>query len=238
MLLAFAVALGNGVLSFAAPSMLALLPAFLCVLARGSDTSPPRRAGIVVMTSAGYVAGSVAVYAALGALAGSSGRTLRLGVTVGERAGGALVISVALILLIEARTAWLTRLTAPAAYRAAGPALRGWAASWVMGVVFAATSAVCAGPPLTTALALAANTSDAMSGGMLLLAYAIGLSVPFALAALAVAGSERFRQGLGARSAVILRIGFLVLAVLGLLMVSGRYDVVARWDGAALLSRL
>jgi cytochrome c-type biogenesis protein len=229
-LLAIAVAFGNGVLSFAAPCTVPLLPAYLGVLSGASAGVPPeRRATRLVVASLLYVVGFSVVFVALGVLAGSVGRTVRLAGGTAQRVGGVLVLLVAVLLLTEARTGWLSRVGA--GERGRGRLARSsslWA-PLALGVVFGTAFTPCVGPFLATALALAANTADSTRGGVLLLAYALGIGVPFVLAAMGVASSERVARRLARSSGALSYLAAGVLGVLGLLLIAGRYDVLSGW---------
>ena len=230
MLLPLAVAFGNGVLSFAAPCTVPLLPAYLGVLSGASaGVAPDRRAARLVLASLLYVAGFSVVFVALGVFAGSAGRTVRLAGGPAQRIGGVLVLMVAAMLLAEARTGWLSRISN--GERGRGRLARSSAlwAPFALGLVFGTAFTPCVGPFLAIALALAANTGDTTRGGVLLLAYALGIGVPFVLAALGVASSERFARWLSRASGVLSYVAATLLGVLGLLLIAGQYDVLSGW---------
>ena len=230
MLLAVAVAFGNGVLSFAAPCTVPLLPAYLGVLSGASAGVPPeRRAGRLVTASLLYVAGFSLVFVALGVLAGSAGRTIRVSGGPAQRIGGVLVLVVAALLLAEARTGWLARAAAGDRGRRRLARSSSLWAPLALGVVFGTAFTPCVGPLLASALALAANTADSARGGVLLLAYALGIGVPFVLAAMGVASSERFARRLARASGVLSYLAAGLLALLGLLLLMGRYDALSGW---------
>ncbi|MEP7054364.1 MAG: cytochrome c biogenesis protein CcdA [Actinomycetota bacterium] len=224
MLLALSIAFGNGVLSFAAPCTVPLLPAYLGLLTGVTAGLPPgRRAGRIVLASLLYVAGFALVFALFGIRAGSTGGTIRLDGAGAQRVGGVVVVLVLVLLLSQARFGWLTRV-----------GVGSWQARslWVpvaVGVAFGAAFTPCVGPFLATALALAANRGDGSGGGVVLLAYALGVGVPFVLAALGVAGSERLARLLAGRSASLCYFAAGALGVLGLLLLAGRYDVLSGW---------
>jgi cytochrome c-type biogenesis protein len=229
-LLAVVVAFGNGVLSFAAPCTVPLLPAYLGVLSGASAAVPEeQRATRLVVAAFLYVAGFSIVFVALGVLAGSAGRAVRLAGGPAQRAGGAVVLAVALLLLAEARTGWLSRLAAGDRGRSRLARSNSLWAPFVLGLVFGTVFTPCVGPLLATALALAANTADAVRGGVLLLAYALGIGVPFVLAAMGLASSQRLARRLVRSSRALSYVAAGVLAALGLLLLTGRYDVLSSW---------
>lgn len=228
--LGLAVAFGNGVLSFAAPCTVPLLPAYLGVLSGAAAGVPPeRRAGRLVGAALLYVMGFSIVFVVLGVVAGSIGRTVRLAGGPAQRIGGVLVLVVAALLLAEARTGWLTRASAGERGRSRLARSTSRGAPFVLGLVFGTAYTPCVGPFLATALAIAADSADARRGGLLLFAYALGIGLPFVLAAMGLASSERLARRLVRASGVLSYLAAGLLGVLGLLLVVGRYDVISSW---------
>ena len=229
MLLALVVALGSGVVSFLAPCTIPLLPAYVGVLSGSSTGVPAGRQGSRLLRGALlYVLGFSAVFVALGALAGGAGSAVRQSGGIVQRIGGALVLLLASALLAESRLGLLSRVSLPAgALRARLAASGGWAAPLLLGVVFGTAFTPCVGPFLGTVLAFAATSGGAGTGALLLTAYAVGLGVPFVLAALAVAASPGLAARLSRASRTVSLVGAAVLFVLGLALVTGSYGTVA-----------
>ena len=95
---------------------------------------------------------------------------------------------------------------------------------FVVGVVFGAAWTPCVGPLLGAALTIAAASGEALRGTLLLVAYALGIGVPFMLASLGLASSSAARKRLLRIGPVIERVGGALLLVLGVLLVTGAYD--------------
>ncbi|HZG95829.1 MAG TPA: cytochrome c biogenesis protein CcdA [Mycobacteriales bacterium] len=230
MLLGIAVAFGYGVLSFAAPCTAALLPTYISVLSGSAAGVPPaEQPRRLVAGSLLYVAGFTAVFGVLGLLAGSVAANARTPGGPVQRAGGVVVIAVALLLLAEFRLGLLTRLSRGGARPGRPARSRALGAPFALGMLFGAAFAPCVGPFLATALALAATSTSALRGGVLLAAYAVGIGVPFVIAALAVASSAPFARRLARLSRPLSLIGAVLLAALGVTLVVGEYDVVTGW---------
>ena len=189
-------AFAGGVVSFASPCVLPLVPAYLSVVT-GLGTTTIREggrshAGRVLATAGGFVAGFTAVFVTLGLSVTAVGQSLAVNRAVLTRVSGLVVLAMALFLAgsLVLRAPWLYQ------ERRWHPALDrfGPLAAPVAGVAFGFGWTPCIGPVLTSVLALAATTGQAGRGALLLLAYSAGLAVPFLAAALAL---DRLAGALG-----------------------------------------
>jgi cytochrome c-type biogenesis protein len=219
-LLALLVAFGNGVLSFVVPCSAVLLPVCLGLLA-GSVAELPdaQQARRVLAGSSLYVVGFTAVFVTLGVAGGSLTSTVADMGGRFQRTGGVAVLLVAALLLADARWGWLS---AWARRPAPWPALT----ALVVGVIVGCAFAPFVGPFLATALALADTSRGGMRGGLLLAAYAIGIAVPFVLAAFGVAASPTVVRRLARWSSALSWAGAGALALLGALLATGGYGAV------------
>lgn len=223
------VALGSGVVSFLAPCTIPLLPAYVGVLS-GSSTGVPaeQQAGKLVRGSILYVLGFSSVFVTLGALAGGAGSAVREAGGPIQRAGGVLVLLMAVALLLESRLGLLSRLSLQAAgTRTRLASSRSWAAPLLLGLVFGTAFTPCVGPFLGSVLAFAATSGGAGTGALLLSAYALGLGIPFVLAGLALASSPGLSRRLNRASRWVSLVGAVVLLALGVALVTGTYGDLA-----------
>ena len=229
------VAMGSGVVSFLAPCTVPLLPAYVGVLSGASAGLPPEEQPRRLFTgSLLYVAGFTTVFVALGVVAGSLGSFVRHSGGPVQRVGGALVLVLAVALLVESRVGLLSRLVPRAAgladrrQRLAGS--RSHVAPFLLGVIFATATTPCVGPFLSAALSLASTGGGgAAEGAALLAAYALGLGVPFVVAALTLGSVPGLGRALSRASGPVALVGALLLAALGLALVTGRYGDLAGW---------
>ena len=237
---------GAGVASFLAPCVLPLVPAYVGmmvgVVSDGSsgpsgsgDTAVGRRA--LVGSSLAFVAGFTAVFVAFGTAAGAIGSAYERARGAVQLVGGVAVVVFGLAMLGRVRGP-LARTARPFARRPAatdtgatarsGRVGAGPARAAVMGVTFGAAWTPCVGPLLGAALVTASRSGGPWRGGVLLAAYAAGLGAPFVAAALgldAFPGLARSVLRAGRRpGATLQRVGGVVLVVLGVLVVSGRYS--------------
>jgi cytochrome c-type biogenesis protein len=216
---ALAVALLAGLVSFASPCVLPLVPGFLGYVTGLGDVALARRAkSRMVLGALLFVAGFSAVFIATTAFLASVGATLVEHRTLLMRVGGVLVILMALVFLGAGTQRELKLRFKPAAGLAGAP---------VLGAVFGIGWAPCTGPTLGAVVLLATTTGDqqAVTRGILLAAaYCLGLGLPFVLIA---AGFERFARVSGflrRHQRGIQLFGGGLLLVVGVLLVAGLWE--------------
>jgi cytochrome c-type biogenesis protein len=220
--LSFAVAAGAGALSFLSPCVLPLVPGYLCfvagttldeLVAENVDRGTTRRA---LVASAVFVLGFSTVFVALGASASAVSRFLLSQQSWIGWVAGAVIIVFGLHYMGLFRVALLYRELRfnPAAK---GPGLIG---AYMIGLAFAFGWTPCIGPILATILTIAGSQESLGYGVGLLSVYALGLGVPFLLAAYAInpflAFMRHFRRHLRkveiAAGALMVATGVLVAA--------------------------
>lgn len=231
----FILAFAAGALSFFAPCVVPLLPAYLSYLTGTalSDirANPAAYQARVVKGGLLYVVGFGLVFVGLGVAAGIAGQGLKADAILLQRIGGAVVIAMGLA-LAEVLPARLTQRTFnPVTISQPGKS-GGAAAPLVLGVVFGTAWTPCVGPVLASILVLAANTHQALLGGTLLTAYTLGLGLPFVVASLVLASFPSIMRPLQRAAAISRRVAGLMLIALGVLLVLGLYTQVAGYLAA------
>ena len=226
LLAAATISVAAGVVSFASPCILPLVPGYLGFVsglsgAEIEDGSPRARASVLAGAVL-FVAGFAVFFSLLGGAFGAFGASLYRERELVGRIGGVLVIAMGLFLL----GVWRPR-RLEADRRAIGRVRQGGvAAAFPLGIVFAAGWTPCTGPTLAGIITLGSVGSGASAarGALLAFLYALGLGLPFILVAVA------FRRGVGAltylrRHAVAIeRLGGALLVVVGLLLVTGVWE--------------
>ena len=216
---AFAVALLAGLVSFASPCVLPLVPGFLGYVTGLGDVALAQRAkSRMVLGALLFVAGFSAVFIATTAFLASIGAALVEHRTLLMRLGGVLVILMALVFIGAGSQREVRLHFKPAAGLAGAP---------VLGAIFGIGWAPCTGPTLGAVMLLATTTGDQQAvtrGVILAAAYCLGLGVPFLLIA---AGFQRF----GRISAALRRhqrgiqlLGGALLLAVGVLLVTGLWE--------------
>jgi cytochrome c-type biogenesis protein len=213
----------GGVLSFLSPCVLPLVPSYLGFLTgmTAEEIQVNRRRTLI--HALWFVAGFSIIFVALGATASAVGALLRQYQTWIGRIGGVVLILFGLYLLGVLRPAFLMR---ERRLQIAEKPL-GYLGSAFVGVAFGAAWTPCIGPILGAILTLAAAQSSVGTGTLLLAVYALGLAIPFLLAAIALdrflVWFKKFRHYI----VWVERIAGVLLIVLGLLLITDRFTLLA-----------
>lgn len=193
------VALIAGLGSFVAPCILPMIPAFLAYISgttvtelnsKNNSTISINRTGIILNTVF-FVLGFSIVFSALGVLINSvlssvSGEIIQSLNYV----GGIIIISFGIFLLLSTKIKSLNieKKFFPKRTRSSYPL------SFVFGLAFAAGWTPCVGPILGTILTLAATTPSVSFH--LLLAYSLGLGIPFVLIGIFFSRATKIIRGM------------------------------------------
>lgn len=207
---------GAGVASFLAPCVVPLVPAYLgLVVGESADAGDTAKA---VPATLVFILGFASVYASLGTAAGSVGSSLSDVEDWVQRIGGLLVFVMGLTLLGVLKGSVLRERRLVKRLPRAGP-LR----PFVLGIAFGAAWSPCVGPLLGAALVVAAHSQEPARGAALLVAYSLGIGVPFLLASLGLASSPGLAAWLRRIGPRLEKVAGTMLMVLGVLLVSGAY---------------
>jgi cytochrome c-type biogenesis protein len=228
--LTLAVAFAAGLVSFASPCCLPMVPVYVGFIV-GSETSSVRPArSAALRQSLAFVLGFTVVFVALWASIGLVGYALRDHVSLLRQVGGAILVVMGLHVAGLISLPVLGRQAGAGANmgrllrrRPDGTVIQQpprVGRSVLFGVVFAAGWTPCIGPILSGIIGLASLRSDVAQGTVLLLAYALGLGIPFVLVAL---GADSLRQRLGwfaRHDAAVSVVTGSMLVVVGFLMMT------------------
>jgi cytochrome c-type biogenesis protein len=202
-----------------------------------------RQQGRLLRGILAFIGGFTVIFTILGASASAIGRLFLTNQRSLETLSGILIMVFGGVLVaMAAGVALPTALTGERRFAVRPSVLGAWAPP-VMGMAFAFAWTPCIGPVLGGVLALAAGTGGSATGGIaLLLAYSLGLGVPFLLSGLAFGRMTDAVARVRSRLWVINLVGGAVLMVFGLLLVTGNVDVisahVSNWLRDLHLSRL
>ncbi|KOV70820.1 cytochrome C biogenesis protein ResC [Streptomyces sp. MMG1121] len=219
LLIALPVALLGGLVSFFSPCVLPLVPGYLSYVTgvAGTDLGEARR-GRMVGGAALFVLGFSAVFVSSGALFGYFGSNLQEYQDTLSKVLGIVMIVMGVFFM--GLMPWLTQRE----FRFHRRPTAGLLGAPVLGALFGIGWTPCIGPTLASVNLLSMNQSSAGRGSVLMIAYCVGLGVPFVLAAVA------FRKALGAFAWVkrhyvwVMRIGGTMMIVTGVLLLTGAWN--------------
>lgn len=221
LLAAIPIALLAGLVSFASPCVLPLVPGYLGYVggmsngARGKTTPARSR---VLLGATLFVLGFSLVFVLIGAFAGTVGAFVVRWEDIITRVLGVVVIVMGLVFI--GQFSFLQR-TVKSNFRPA----TGLAGAPILGIVFAVGWTPCLGPTLIAINALSFESGSAGRGAILALFYCLGLGIPFLLVAAGlnwVTGSVAFLK----RHIRAINIGGgILLVIIGVLMVTGAWGI-------------
>ena len=175
-----------------------------------------------------FIAGFTVVFTILGASASSLGRLFLTHQHTLEVVSGVLIVVFGAVLVAMAAGAALPVALSGEKRFSVRPSVLGAWAPPIMGMAFAFAWTPCIGPVLGSVLALAAGTGGSATGGVaLLLAYSLGLGVPFLLSGLAFGRMTDLLARVKGRLRIVDLVGGVILIVFGLLLLTGNVDVVS-----------
>ena len=225
LLLALGLAALAGLVSFASPCVVPLVPGYLSYLAAvvGAD-DPAARRWRVAGSAALFVAGFTVVFL-LGTVAvlGMT-TTLIVNQIALQRIGGVITIVMGLVFI-----GWIPALQREA--RFAPRRMAGLAGAPLLGAVFALGWTPCLGPTLAGVIAVASATDGASiaRGVALVIAYCAGLGIPFVLLALGSGWAVGAFGWLRRHARAIQVLGGVMLVAVGVALLTGMWDQFVGW---------
>ena len=202
----------EGIITFISPCLLPMLPIYVSYFAGGGERSIRR-----TLTGAlGFVLGFTVVFVTLGALAGTIGSFLRAHQTAVNLVSGAIVIFFGLNFLGVFRLNLFS-----GSRRSVHPGGIGFFSALLFGMVFSVGWTPCVGAFLGSALMLASQQGHIVQGMLMLLAYSLGLGIPFILSALLIDYLKSAFQWIKAHYRAINMISGALLVLIGVLMATG-----------------
>ena len=219
------IAFAAGVLSFLSPCVLPLVPSYVSFITGVSLDELAERRWTAVTHALLFISGFTIIFLALGATATAVGRVLHVYQIWLERAGGVLIVVFGLYLLGVFRWGSLTR---ERRFHIQDKPV-GYLGSVLVGLAFGAGWTPCIGPILGTILVYTGSQANLTHGLVLLLSYSLGLAVPFILAALAVERFIAWFKKYKHLMPVVTQLSGGVLVMVGALLVSGYFSILANW---------
>ena len=202
----------EGIITFISPCLLPMLPVYVSYFAGGGERCPRR----TLANAAGFVLGFTAVFVAMGALAGTVGGFLKSHQTAVNVVSGAIVIFFGLYFLGLLRLRF---------FQGSGRMARvqdlGFFSAVLFGVIFSVGWTPCVGSFLGSALMLASQRGHVLEGMGMLLAYSLGLGIPFLMSALLIDRLKSTLDLIKRHYGVINKACGVLLILIGVLMATG-----------------
>jgi cytochrome c-type biogenesis protein len=230
LLLAFGIAALAGLVSFASPCTLPLMPGYVSYVTGLSgqelttgDTESPRgrRHGRILAGALLFVAGFTAVYTTVVFALQSAGRALLANSTVLETVVGVFMIAMGLMFigLIPSNRGFAPRWR-PAVGLAGAP---------LFGAVFALSWIPCTSPVLAAITSLAVIQDGTARGVGLMIAYCFGLGLPFVLFAVGMHRLAKALDFMRRHGRAIAVTGGVMLMAVGLMLATGAWTEFTNW---------
>jgi cytochrome c-type biogenesis protein len=222
LLFAIPIALLAGLVSFASPCILPLVPGYLAYIGGFTDGRTAAAKGDqgrnrLILGVALFVLGFAVVFVIGGFLVGAVGFWLIQWRDLLTRIAGLIVILLGLVFV--GQFTFLQRTFKPQ-WR---PAM-GLAGAPILGIVFAIGWSPCTGPTLIAISGMSLSGGSPWQGALLALCYALGLGIPFMLIALGLGWATGAIAFLRRHIRAVNIIGGVLLIAIGLLMVTGVWN--------------
>lgn len=209
----------EGMISFISPCILPLLPVYVSYFAGdayGNNGEPDGKAvkSRALVNSVAFVAGFTVVFSMLGVFAGVLSSLLNEHIRVLQLISGLIIILFGLACLGVIK---IPELSASGIGRGSS----GVIGSFLFGMVYSVSIAPCAGAFLGSALAMAGASGTAVKGLTLLIAYSLGLGIPFIMSAVLIDRLKTAFDLIKRNYKVINTVSGVFLIAIGVLMMTG-----------------
>ncbi len=208
----YAISFLEGIITFISPCLLPMLPVYLSYFAGGGV----RTAGKTLKGAFGFVTGFTAVFIILGVLAGTVGSFLREYQTAVNIVSGLIVVLFGLNFLGVFKLKLFR-----GSSRSVNTDSMGFFSSLLFGVIFSIGWTPCVGAFLGSALMLASQQPHVLEGMLMLLAYSLGLGIPFIISAVLIDYLKSAFNWIKRHYSIINAVSGLLLVLIGILMATG-----------------
>jgi len=202
----------EGIITFVSPCLLPMLPVYISYFAGSAENKKT-----TLKNAVAFVLGFTLVFVILGAFAGTIGRLLIQHTIIVNLITGAIVILFGLnftglinIKLLNSSFKLNNSVTQ-----------KGFLSTFLFGVVFSIGWTPCVGAFLGSALMMASGSGSSLQGILLLLAYSMGLGIPFIISALLIERLKSTILVIKKNYKTMNRISGIFLVMMGLLIMTG-----------------
>ena len=210
----------EGIITFISPCLLPMLPIYVSYFAGGGERSTKK----TLKGALGFVLGFTLVFVAMGALAGTFGGFLREHQTLVNIVSGLIVVFFGLHFLGMFRVNLFHGMK-----HTMDTSDLGFFSAMLFGIIFSVGWTPCVGAFLGSALLLASQQGHVLDGVLMLLAYSLGLGIPFLLSAVLIDRLKSTFDWVKRHYGIINKVcgGFLILV--GIFMATGMMGELLRF---------
>ena len=208
----YIIAFLEGIITFISPCLLPMLPIYISYFAGGGE----RTASKTLKGAIGFVTGFTIVFITLGALAGSVGSFLREYQTAVNIVTGLIVIFFGFNFLGVLKLNLFR-----GSSRSVNTQNMNFFSALLFGMIFSVGWTPCVGAFLGSALMLASQQAHVLEGMLMLLAYSLGLGIPFILSAVLIDYLKTAFNWIKRNYKIINAVSGALLVVIGILMATG-----------------
>ena len=202
----------EGIITFVSPCLLPMLPVYVSYFAGGGERDTKK----TLKNALGFVTGFTLVFVAMGAFAGTIGGFLNEYQTAVNVITGLIVIVFGLHFLGVVRFNFFRGMKGEVNTKNLG-----FFSSLLFGMIFSVGWTPCVGAFLGSALMLASQQGKTIVGMFMLLAYSLGLGIPFVFSAILIDKLKTAFQWIKKHYAIINKVCGVFLIIIGILMATG-----------------
>ncbi|MBT2709451.1 sulfite exporter TauE/SafE family protein [Pseudomonas sp. ISL-84] len=223
-------ALAAGVLSFFSPCVFPLLPAYVTHLTGGKieDSKMQVDRAKLYLRSFGFIIGFSIIFIALGASASFIGKILMNYRMIIMQVAGLLIIIFGLQMAGLLKFKFLMK---EKRFQSENKS-KGIFGSVLLGMAFASGWSPCVGLALSSILLLASSSDTLGQGVFLLVAYSLGMAIPFFIISVVISYSLKTMRKINKYLSKLAFINGMVMVALGMLVLSGQMQKISAWLSA------
>jgi len=202
----------EGIITFISPCLLPMLPIYISYFAGGGERTTSK----TLRGALGFVTGFTLIFVAMGALAGTVGSFLKAHQTAVNIISGLVVIFFGLNFLGVFKLNLFR-----GSDRSVDTDNMGFFSAALFGMIFSIGWTPCVGAFLGSALMLASQQGHVVEGMLMLLAYSMGLGIPFILSAVLIDYLKSAFDWIKSHYKIINTVSGCLLILIGILMATG-----------------
>ena len=202
----------EGIITFISPCLLPMLPIYISYFA-GGDTKNTRK---TLTGACGFVLGFTIVFISLGALAGTLGSFLK------EYQTAVNIISGLIVIIFGLNYLEIFKLNIfQGGRKNFNTDNLNFFSCILFGIIFSIGWTPCVGAFLGSALMMASQQGTTMTGMLMLLAYSLGLGIPFILSAVLIQKLKATFDFIKRNYRIINTVSGILLIIVGIMMATG-----------------